>query len=83
VTWPSASDAGGAPPRRGRTHVSFDVLCRAIGFQYQDEGDPYFRNEKNVLMYHFLYFSRDPAGLTIWRNIKKIEPRGQRVLPFT
>jgi three-Cys-motif partner protein len=53
-----------------------------IGFQYQDEADPYFRNEKNVLMYHLLYFSRDPAGLTIWRNIKKIEPSGQRAFSF-
>jgi three-Cys-motif partner protein len=53
-----------------------------IGFQYQDEADPYFRNEKNVLMYHLLYFSQNPAGLTIWRNIKKIEPSGQRAFSF-
>lgn len=53
-----------------------------IGFQYQDEADPYFRNEKNVPMYHLLFFSQDPAGLTIWRNIKKVEPSGQRALPF-
>jgi len=54
-----------------------------IGFKYQDEADPCFRNEKNVPMYHLLFFSRDPTGLTIWRGIKKIEPSGQRILPFT
>ena len=53
-----------------------------IGFQYQDEGDPCFSNEKNVPMYHLLFFSQDPAGLTIWRRIKKIEPSGQRALPL-
>ncbi len=53
-----------------------------IGFQYQDEGDPCFTNAKNAPMYHLLFFSRDPAGLTLWRGIKKIEPSGQRTLPF-
>ncbi len=53
-----------------------------IGFQYQDEADPYFTNEKNVPMYHLLFFSKDPAGLTIWRGIKKTEPSGQRTLPL-
>lgn len=52
-----------------------------IGFQAQDEGDPCFRNKKNSPMYHLLFFSRNPAGLKIWRNIKKIEPTGQRTLP--
>jgi len=28
-----------------------------------------------------LFFSHHPAGLNIWRNIKKIEPTGQRSLP--
>ena len=54
-----------------------------LGFKYQDEADPCFRNEKNVPMYHLLFFSRDPTGLTIWRGIKKIEPSGQRILPFS
>ena len=51
-----------------------------IGFEFQDEADPCFRNEKNVPMYHLLFFARHPAGLTIWRNIKKVEPSGQRTL---
>lgn len=51
-----------------------------IGFEYQDEADPYFTNEKNVPMYHLLFFSKAPAGLTIWRGVKKIEPSGQRTL---
>jgi len=27
-----------------------------------------------------LFFSRHPAGLKIWRNIKRVEPSGQRTL---
>ncbi len=53
-----------------------------IGFQYQDEADPCFTNEKNIPMYHLLFLSQDPAGLTIWRGVKKIEPSGQRTLPL-
>jgi hypothetical protein len=33
-------------------------------------------------MYNLLFFSPDPASLTIWRNIKKVEPNGQRTLPL-
>jgi three-Cys-motif partner protein len=51
-----------------------------IGFQYQDEGDPFFTNEKNVPMYHLLFFCKDPVGVTIWRGVKKVEPSGQRRL---
>lgn len=50
-----------------------------LGFQH-DEGDPYFTNDKNVTMYHLLFFSKDEAGLRIWRGIKKIAPGGQRAL---
>ena len=53
-----------------------------IGFVYQDEGDPYLVNEKNVMMYHLLFFSKDGAGLRIWRGVKRIEPSGQRTLPL-
>lgn len=52
----------------------------AIGFEFQDADDPCFKNEKNVPMYHLLFFARHPAGLTIWRNIKRVEPTGQRTL---
>jgi len=51
-----------------------------LGFLHEDEGDPYFVNEKNVPMYHLLFFSKHVAGLKIWRGIKKIEPGGQRAL---
>ncbi len=54
-----------------------------IGFSSQDEADPCFSNEKNVPMYHLLFFSQDAAGLKIWRAIKRIEPSGQRALPFS
>jgi three-Cys-motif partner protein len=62
--------------------LRFRSKAADIGFQYQDEGDPCFSNAKNVPMYHLLFFSQDPAGLTIWRRIKKIEPSGQRALPL-
>ncbi|MEK7878302.1 MAG: hypothetical protein AAB285_00430, partial [candidate division NC10 bacterium] len=62
--------------------LRFRSKMAQIGFQYQDEADPCFTNEKNVPMYHLLFFSKAPAGLTIWRGIKKIEPSGQRILPL-
>ncbi len=60
----------------------FTDKMASIGFRYQDKSDPLLRNEKNVPMYHLLFFSRDSAGLKIWRGIKKIEPSGQRPLPL-
>ena len=62
--------------------LSFRQRLATLGFRYSDEGEPYFTNEKNVKMYHLLYFSKDPAGLTLWRNVRHIEPSGQRTLPF-
>ena len=55
---------------------------RALGYLYSMQGDPCFTNEKNVTMYHLLFFSQHPAGLTLWRNITRIEPSGQRRLPL-
>ena len=62
--------------------LGFRKKMADIGFQYQDEGDPCFTNEKNVPMYHLLFSSQAPAGSAIWRGIKKIEPSGQRKLPL-
>jgi three-Cys-motif partner protein len=62
--------------------LGFRAKMASIGFRCQDEGDPYFTNEKNVPMYHLLFFSQDEAGLKLWRRIKKIEPSGQRTLPL-
>ena len=61
---------------------SFRERLASLGFQYSDQGEPYFTNEKNVRMYHLLFFSKDPAGLTLWRGIRHIEPSGQRTLPL-
>ncbi len=61
---------------------SFRSKVARLGLIYQDEGDPLFVNEKNVPMYHLLFFSKDVTGLTIWRGIKRIEPSGQRKLPL-
>lgn len=60
--------------------LSFRSKVAKLGLIYQDEGDPVFLNKRNVTMYHLLFFSKDPAGLTIWRGIKQIEPSGQRKL---
>ncbi len=60
----------------------FRNKMRGIGFIHQDKSDPCFTNEKNARMYHLLFFSKDAAGLKIWRGIKKIEPSGQRALPL-
>lgn len=51
-----------------------------LGFQYSGQGEPYFTNEKNVKMYHLLFFSKHPAGLALWRGVTKIEASGQRRL---
>ena len=59
----------------------FREKMTGIGFEYQDESDPCFRNIRNAPMYHLLFFSRHSAGLQIWKNTKKIEPTGQRPLP--
>lgn len=59
----------------------FREKMTGIGFEYQDESDPCFRNIRNTPMYHLLFFSRHSAGLQIWKNTKKIEPTGQRPLP--
>jgi three-Cys-motif partner protein len=62
--------------------LSFRQRLATLGFRYSDQGEPYFTNEKNAKMYRLLYFSKDPAGLTLWRNIRHIEPSGQRTLSF-
>ena len=61
---------------------SFRQKVKSIGYECQDENDPLFTNEKESCLYHLLFFSKHNAGLTIWRNIKRIEPGGQRTLPY-
>ncbi len=55
---------------------------RSLGYQYSGQGEPYFTNEKNVTMYHLLFFSQHPTWLTLWRNVTRVEASGQRRLPF-
>lgn len=62
--------------------LEFRNRMRTLGYQYSGQGEPYFTNEKNVRMYHLLFFSRHPAGLTLWQNVTRIEPSGQRRLLF-
>ena len=62
--------------------LAFMNRMRTLGYQYSGQGEPYFTNEKNVRMYHLLFFSQHPAGLTLWRNVTRVEPSGQRRLLF-
>ncbi|MGH7307074.1 MAG: three-Cys-motif partner protein TcmP [Candidatus Rokuibacteriota bacterium] len=62
--------------------MAFMNRMGTLGYQYSGQGEPYFTNEKNVKMYHLLFFSQHVAGLTLWRNITRIEASGQRRLPF-
>jgi len=62
--------------------LEFMSRMRTVGYQYTGQGEPYFTNENNVRMYHLLFFSQHPAGLTLWRNVTRVEPSGQRRLPF-
>ena len=62
--------------------LEFINRMRGLGYQYAQQGEPYFTNEKNVRMYHLLFFSKHPTGLKLWRNVTRIEPSGQRRLLF-
>jgi three-Cys-motif partner protein len=82
---PAAKGAAGefsAEPEKilGSFVSAFRKKVEKTGFQFQDEEVLPFINTKNAQMYHLLYFSHDRAGLTIWNNIKKIAPGGQRTL---
>ena len=64
-----------------RSWVSrFQDKMATIGYRHYDHAEPLFTNRKNARMYHLLFFSRHLAGLKIWRNIKMVEPSGQRPL---
>lgn len=62
--------------------LEFMKRMGSLGYQYSGQGEPYFTNEKNVKMYHLLFFSQHATGLTLWRNVTRVEPTGQRKLPF-
>jgi three-Cys-motif partner protein len=58
---------------------AFRDRVATLGYTYHDAAPP-LRNEQNVPMYHLLFFSKNKAGLDIWRGIGRIEPGGQRRL---
>jgi three-Cys-motif partner protein len=60
--------------------MAFRQRMGQLGFQYSEQGEPYFTNEKNVKMYHLLFFSKHPAGLALWRGVTRVEASGQRRL---
>ena len=62
--------------------LEFMSRMQTLGFQFSDRGEPYFTNEKNVKMYHLLFFSQHPIGLSLWRKVTRIEASGQRRLPI-
>lgn len=61
---------------------TFRQKVATLGFTHQDEDAPILLTETDTLMYHLLFFSKDKAGLKIWRGIKEIDPNKQRNLPF-
>lgn len=85
---PMAQMAAGAMPTLGSATDSYyqswaAAFCQRVatlGYQFDIQGP--LRNEQNVPMYHLLFFSKDAAGLTIWRNVHQIDPHGQRQLRF-
>lgn len=60
--------------------AAFRKRVGLAGFQFQDEEVLPFSNTRNAQMYHLLFFSHGQAGLTIWHNIKRVAPGGQRTL---
>lgn len=61
---------------------TFRQKVASLGFSHQDEDAPILRTDTDTVMYHLLFFSKDNAGLTLWRAIKAIAPDKQRSLPF-
>jgi three-Cys-motif partner protein len=61
---------------------AFCERVATLGYVHYDVQGP-LRNEQNTPMYHLLFFSKHEAGLTIWRNVHQIDPRGQRHLRFS
>lgn len=59
----------------------FRQRVSTLGYGYHDAAPP-LRNDQNVPMYHLLFFSKNQAGLDIWRGIGRIEPGGQRRFPW-
>jgi three-Cys-motif partner protein len=59
--------------------LAFQQRVATLGYTYHDNSPP-LRNDQNVPMYHLLFFSKNQAGLDIWRGIGKLEPGGQRRL---
>jgi three-Cys-motif partner protein len=79
--WAAGKYSEEPPEKILQTFVSeFRKKVGNAGFQFQDEEVLPFSNTKNAQMYHLLFFSHNRAGLTIWNNIKKIAPGGQRSL---
>jgi three-Cys-motif partner protein len=78
-----ASAAGHEPDEQlyGSWARAFCERVSTLGYTRHDVVDP-LRNDQGAPMYHLLFFSKNEAGLTIWRNVRKIEPRGQRRLSY-
>ena len=55
-----------------------------VGEGYEDAAvrDVAVKNNKNTILYHLVYASKNPRGTAIWQSITKIEPSGQRGFDF-
>jgi three-Cys-motif partner protein len=87
---PMAQMAAGTSPTSGSMNdpyyqswaAAFCKRVATLGYVHHDIQGP-LRNEQNTPMYHLLFFSKNEAGLTIWRNVHQIDPRGQRNFRFS
>jgi three-Cys-motif partner protein len=61
--------------------AAFCDRVATLGYSYHDIKGP-LRTEKKAPMYHLLFLSKNQAGLTIWRNVHRISPGGQRNFLF-
>ena len=43
---------------------------------------PLITNDRNARMYHLLFLSKHNTGLKLWEKVTKIDPHGQRRLPW-
>jgi three-Cys-motif partner protein len=61
----------------------FRSRMHTLGFVQQDRDDPALLGPKRAIMFHLMLFSRHKAGLTIWKEVKKVGPDKQRLLDLT
>lgn len=63
----------------------YKARLRTIGYQFDEKVDrdiAILNEDKKVELYRLILASKHPLGAKFWRNIQKIDHKGQRELPF-